>query len=247
MSKTDAANDTMTDRATDTATDRVTYTATETATQAARSLTERARLMLAVTVLAFGIGMLPQAAHAATIDELVATQREAMRAEMAKKIADAKGEKPGAALPTANAFPSPLSAPVVVEAKEAKPPRKNPLDDIRVNGIYTDAHGVVTVDVSVGNSASFPLTKGRSVEGWSLADISEASVTFQRGKNGATKTIYMAQPTVSAVSPTVVATASSQQPMFPSSMSLPPPMAGMGGAAMGPTGPMGPTRPPVTQ
>lgn len=215
---------------------------TDTTTQATRSLTEIARRMLAVTVVAFGIGLLVQAAHAATIDELVATQREAMRAEMAKKIADAKGEKPGTTVHAPNAFPAPQPAPVVAEAKEPKQPKKNSLDDIRVNGIYSDAYGVVTVDVSVGNSASFPLTKGRSVEGWSLADISEASVTFQRGKNGATKTIYMAQPTVSAVPPTVVATANSQQPMFPSSMSLPPPMAGLGGGV-----PIGPTRPPVTQ
>jgi hypothetical protein len=225
--------------------------------QATWSLTECARRMLAVTVVAFGIGVLPQAAHAATIDELVATQREAMRAEMAKKIADAKGEKPGATVPVPNAFPGPQPAPVVAELKEPKKqtePKKNPLDDIRVNGIYSDAHGVVTVDVSVGNSASFPLTKGRSVEGWSLADISEASVKFQHGKNGATKTIYMAQPTVSAVPPTVVATANSQQPMFPSSMSLPPPMAGLGGGVPngpmgpnGPIGPIGPTRPPVSQ
>lgn len=190
------------------------------------SLTSTAQRVLTTTLIAFGVGLVAQTAQAATIDELVATQREAMRAEMDKKIADAKGDKP------ATNAPAPIATPAVAEAKEPKP--KQTLDDIRVNGIYSDARGVVTVDVSVGNSASFPLTKGRSIEGWSIASIDEASVTFQRGKSGAKKTVYMAQPTVSAVAPTVVATAAAQQPMFPSPMSLPP--AGLG-----------PTRLPVGQ
>jgi len=202
-----------------------------------RNLTVSARRVLAITLAAFGIGLAAHAAQAATIDELVAAQREVMRAEMAKKIADAKGDKTVATAPAPSALPVPVAvATPVAEAKtpkESKP--KTPVDDIRVNGIYSDARGIVTVDVSVGNSASFPLTKGRSIEGWSLADISEASVTFQHGKNGAKKVVYMAQPTVSAAAPTVVATAASQQPMFPTPMSLPP----MGG--------IGPTRPPVSQ
>ncbi|MBC8641693.1 hypothetical protein IAG25_33240 [Caballeronia sp. EK] len=199
-----------------------------------RHLSASARRVLAITLAAFGIGLLSHAAQAATIEELVAAQREVMRAEMAKKIADAKGDKTAATAPATSALPVPIAvAPAITEAKtpkESKP--RNPVDDIRVNGIYSDARGVVTVDVSVGNSASFPLTKGRSIEGWSLADISEASVTFQHGKNGAKKVVYMAQPTVSAAAPTVVATAASQQPMFPTPMSLPP---------------IGPTRPPVSQ
>lgn len=212
----------------------------DTMTHNSRNLTVSVRRVLAITLAAFGIGLLAQAAQAATIDELVATQREVMRAEMAKKIADAKGDKPSPTVPAPSVVPVPVTAPAVAESREPKEPKaKNPLDDIRVNGIYSDARGVVTVDVSVGNSASFPLTKGRSIEGWSIADISEASVTFQRGRNGAKKTVYMAQPTVSAVAPTVVATAASQQPMFPSPMSLPP----MG---IGPMG-AGPTRPPVSQ
>lgn len=208
---------------------------TDTAAHKSQCLTVSARRVLAITLAAFGIGLLAQAAQAATIDELVAAQREVMRTEMAKKIADAKGDnKPAATAPPASVMPVPVT-PVVADSKEPKESKpKNPLDDIRVNGIYSDARGVVTVDVSVGNSASFPLTKGRSIEGWSLAHISEASVTFQRGKNGARKTVYMAQPTVSAAAPTVVAAAASQQPMFPSPMSLPP---------MG----IGPTRPPVSQ
>jgi hypothetical protein len=210
---------------------------TDTKLTVPQSLTASARRMLAITTAAFGIGMLAHATQAATIDELVAAQREVMRAEMAKKIADAKGEKPASSAPAQNLLPVPAPAaptPVVAETKEPKEKPKNPLDDIRVNGIYSDARGVTTVDVSVGNSASFPLTKGRSIEGWSIANIDEASVTFQRGKSGAKKTIYMAQPTVSAVAPTVVATAASQQPMFASPMSLPP---------MG----IGPTRPPFSQ
>jgi hypothetical protein len=197
------------------------------------SLPASVRRILAITLVAFGVGLASQAARSATIDELVATQREVMRAEMAKKIADAKGEKaaPNPLAPIPYTGPSAAATPVAAEVKE-KP--KKPLDDIRVNGIYSDARGVVTVDVSVGNSASFPLTKGRSIEGWSIASIDEASVTFQRGKGGVKKTIYMAQPTVSAVAPTVVATAASQQPMFPSPIALPP---------MG----IGPTHPPVSQ
>src|SRR5260364_51567 len=64
--------------------------------------------------------------------------------------------------------------------------------DLRLHAIYGVGEQV-TVDVSVGNGPSFPLTKGRRIEGWSLASIAPASVTFKH-VNGRKKTVYLSTP-----------------------------------------------------
>lgn len=174
-------------------------------------------LIIAMAVLAGFAGV----SHAATIEELAAKQRTAMNAEIDKKIADLTANKQQAssatpAVATLGPVPTPSPAPAAAtKPEEPKKPVHTIADDIRVNGIYTDARGAVTVDVSVNGGPSFPLTKGRAIDKWQLAAIDDTSVTFRNGK--ADKVIYMAQPSTN-VTPQNVATTlrpQSQQMMPP--------------------------------
>ncbi len=131
------------------------------------------------TMLCMLIAAYPLSVFSATINQLVAKQRAVM-----ERALDAKLKKTDA-----SAFPAPpltnTAAPLTGHARtEAR--------DLRIHAIYGVGESV-TVDVSIGNGPSFPLTKGRAIEGWSLVSIAPASVTFKH-VNGRRKTVYLSAP-----------------------------------------------------
>ncbi|CCD28932.1 Putative type IV pilus assembly protein [Candidatus Glomeribacter gigasporarum BEG34] len=125
------------------------------------------------------IAAYPLPVFSATIDQLVARQRAVMEREL-----DAKLRKTDASAFSVQPLPGTAASP-------ARGARTN-AQDLRLHAIYGVGEQV-TVDVSVGNGPSFPLTKGRRIEGWSLASIAPASVTFKH-VNGRKKTVYLSTP-----------------------------------------------------
>ncbi|MEX3960181.1 hypothetical protein AB4Y31_29695 [Trinickia sp. EG282A] len=120
-------------------------------------------------------------------------QRQALVHEMDKRLQDDSGTKQAQGQATSQGqLPS---APASAEA-DAKKAAHNPVDDLRVNAIY-GVNGMTTVDVSIGDGPSYPITKDRSIKGWTIAKVSPSSVTFRNVKTKALKTIYLAEPTTS--------------------------------------------------
>ncbi|PCE30063.1 hypothetical protein BZL54_23140 [Burkholderia ubonensis subsp. mesacidophila] len=162
------------------------------------------------------------AAAADTLSSLVDKQRQVMGRELDKKLQDdGPGSKTAPPPPPAAAAPAPAS--VATEASAKKAPH-SVADDLRVNAIY-GVNGVTTVDVSIGDGPSYPITKDRSIKGWSIAKVSPSSVTFVNAKTRARKTIYLAEPTAApAPAPAAQAPASSFgfSPSMPMQMGVPP-------------------------
>jgi hypothetical protein len=140
-----------------------------------RCLTRAAIVASGLWVLLAGQG------YAATLDELVAAQRDAMQREL-------QGTAPATA-------PVALVAPVPSADDNEQSKR---FDDVRVAGIY----GVGTTriaDVAIGSGPAIPLQKGKSTGGWVVVDISDADVTFR--KKGVTKTVPMGAPVTISSAP----------------------------------------------
>jgi hypothetical protein len=151
-----------------------------------------------LAVLVVSLSVLSHGAFAETYEVLVAKQRQAMALEIDKKIADASGASKVTQTPAAPATPAPGPASTnTASVSEHKKPPHAAIDDLRVNGIY-GVNGTTTVDVSIGDGPSYPITKDRSIKGWSLSEVSPSSVTFRNGKTHQTKTIYLAEPTTTA-------------------------------------------------
>jgi len=144
-------------------------------------------------VLVLSLLLCVREAVADTLDVLVDKQRQALAHEMDKKLQDDGGANAAKVqLPLPSQLPSTAAS---AEADAKKPPH-NPVDDLRVNAIY-GVNGSTTVDVSIGDGPSYPITKDRSIKGWTIAKVSPSSVTFRNLKTKALKTIYLAEPTTS--------------------------------------------------
>ncbi|NIF40156.1 hypothetical protein F3J14_04410 [Burkholderia sp. Tr-862] len=131
-----------------------------------------------------------------TLDMLVDKQRQALVHEMDKKLQEDSGAKLAQAPATS---PSPLPPATASADTDAKKEARKPADDLRVNAIY-GVNGMTTVDVSIGDGPSYPITKDRSIKGWAIAKVSPSSVTFRNVRTKALKTIYLAEPTTSQAS-----------------------------------------------
>lgn len=151
-------------------------------------------------VLVLSLVLFTQGAVADTLDVLVDKQRQALVHEMDKKLQDDSGTKQ--AQIAAPGRLSSVTAPAEADAKKAP---HNAVDELRVNAIY-GVNGTTTVDVSIGDGPSYPITKDRSIKGWTIAKVSPSSVTFKNVKTKALKTIYLAEPTT-------VPASTSQTPM----------------------------------
>ena len=147
-------------------------------------------------VLVFSLVLFARGAVADTLDVLVDKQRQALVHEMDKKLQDDGGGKQAQAQTTPPGQVPSATASVEADAKKAP---HNPVDDLRVNAIY-GVNGTTTVDVSIGDGPSYPITKVRSLKGWTIAKVSPSSVTFWNVKTKALKTIYLAEPTTSPAS-----------------------------------------------
>jgi hypothetical protein len=169
-------------------------------------------------VLVLSLLLFTQGAVADTLDVLVDKQRQALVHEMDKKLQDDSGTRQ-AQQQTGSPAQGP-SATVSAEADAKKVPH-DPVDDLRVNAIY-GVNGTTTVDVSIGDGPSYPITKDRSIKGWTIAKVSPSSVTFRNVKSKALKTIYLAEPTTSPASPSQTTMAGGLMP--PNGMSVGMPM-----------------------
>ncbi len=147
-------------------------------------------------VLVLSLVLFAQGAVADTLDVLVDKQRQALVHEMDKKLQDDSGTKQAQAQ---TAPPGQLPSATASAEADAKKAAHNPVDDLRVNAIY-GVNGTTTVDVSIGDGPSYPITKDRSIKGWTIAKVSPSSVTFRNVKTKALKTIYLAEPTTSPAS-----------------------------------------------
>ncbi|KVT01075.1 hypothetical protein [Burkholderia ubonensis] len=143
--------------------------------------------------LVFSLILLARGAMADTLDVLVDKQRQALVHEMDKKLQDDSGAKQTQAPAT---LPSQLQSAAASAEADAKKVAHNPVDDLRVNAIY-GVNGMTTVDVSIGDGPSYPITKDRSIKGWTIAKVSPSSVTFRNVRTKVLKTIYLAEPTTS--------------------------------------------------
>lgn len=168
--------------------------------------------------LALAFACVGHAACADTLSALVDKQRQVMGRELDKKLQDdAPASKTAANQPSAAVAPAPASAAVEASSKKAA---HSVADDLRVNAIY-GVSGVTTVDVSIGDGPSYPITKDRSIKGWSIVKVSPSSVTFVNAKTRARKTIYLAEPTTA---PAAVPAAQAPAAAFGFSPSMPVPM-----------------------
>lgn len=144
-------------------------------------------------VLVLSLATIAQGAMADTLDMLVDKQRQALVHEMDKKLQEDSGAK--LAQPPATS-PNQLPPATASADTDAKKEARKPVDDLRVNAIY-GVNGMTTVDVSIGDGPSYPITKDRSIKGWTIAKVSPSSVTFRNVRTKALKTIYLAEPTTS--------------------------------------------------
>ncbi|WP_090836171.1 hypothetical protein [Paraburkholderia hospita] len=166
--------------------------------------------------------VISQAASADTLSTLVEKQRLVMAHEMDKKL-----EEDPVARQSQSSAGQALSPNVTADGsakKEAHPV----VDDLRVNGIY-GVNGVTTVDVSIGDGPSYPITKGRAIKDWTVDKVLPSSVTFRNIKTGSKKTIYLAEPVTTPASSTPPAMAGAfLPPTLPPGMS-PTPLPRMAG------------------
>ncbi|HDR9034170.1 TPA: hypothetical protein QDB07_001639 [Burkholderia vietnamiensis] len=142
-------------------------------------------------VLVLSLAAFAHVASADTLDMLVEKQRQALVHEMDKKLQEDSGAKQAQAAVTS---PSQLPPATASAETDAKKEARKPVDDLRVNAIY-GVNGMTTVDVSIGDGPSYPITKDRSIKGWTIAKVSPSSVTFRNVRTKALKTIYLAEPT----------------------------------------------------
>ncbi|SEU40334.1 hypothetical protein SAMN03159335_06279 [Burkholderia cepacia] len=145
-------------------------------------------------VFVLSLAMIAQGAIADTLDMLVDKQRQALVHEMDKKLQEDSGAKLAQAAQTPATSPTQLPAATASADGDAKKETRKPVDDLRVNAIY-GVNGMTTVDVSLGDGPSYPITKDRSIKGWTIAKVSPSSVTFRNIRTKALKTIYLAEPT----------------------------------------------------
>lgn len=121
----------------------------------------------------------PLPVFSATIDQLVAKQRAVMAQALDEKL-----KKTDASVSPAPHSPNTAALPTEGARTSAQ--------NLRIHAIYGVGEQV-TVDVSIGNGPSFPLTKGRTIDGWSLTSIAPTSVTLKH-VNGRKKTVYLSTP-----------------------------------------------------
>lgn len=143
-------------------------------------MSKTSRLFVALICVA-----MPVLAEAEVLEVLVAKQREAMAAEIDKKIYDARGGSRAM-----------QSAPVTTELPSKRPER----EELHVTGIY-GANGSTTVDVAFGDGPSLPLpvAKNRSINNWSVQKVSPSVVTFKNVKTGEVRPVNLAAPTMGGV------------------------------------------------
>ncbi|WP_420213581.1 hypothetical protein ACN8ZM_40975 (plasmid) [Burkholderia aenigmatica] len=174
-----------------------------------------------VLVLVLSLAGIAQGAIADTLDMLVDKQRQALVHEMDKKLQEDSGAKLTQAA-QAPANPPGQSPPAAVSADgDAKKEARKPADDLRVNAIY-GVNGMTTVDVSLGDGPSYPITKDRSIKGWTIAKVSPSSVTFRNIRTKALKTVYLAEPTTPPAAITQGTSAGAMPPVgLPVGMPMP--------------------------
>lgn len=169
--------------------------------------------------LVLSLVVFAQGAVADTLDVLVDKQRQALVHEMDKKLQDDSAAKQTQAQTVS---PSQLPSAAASAEADAKKAAHNPVDDLRVNAIY-GVNGMTTVDVSIGDGPSYPITKDRSIKGWTIAKVSPSSVTFRNLRTKALKTIYLAEPTTSPASTSQAAMAGGMMPPNVMSVGMPVP------------------------
>ena len=141
--------------------------------------------------------------HAATIDELIAQQREATSAAALKKIAESKigatASLPGI-VDVATVPVMPNGSPISVARIE-----NNKIDDLRLIAVYGVDRNL-TADVYY-NGAVFSVAQGgETIDGWRVQTITSPRVVLQqfigvKKKMRKTHVLYLSDPTINMTTP----------------------------------------------